>query len=295
MSLTERARIGGVAGVRLKPAAKLLLPVMLFMLAFFIVPFAGMIDLSFYKHSAQTLWTNERTLGNYRQVLDSYYFGVFIRSVRMALETTACTVVLGYPVAYFLARCSPRTLSAALLLLVAPLMVSTVIRAFGWQVILGNNGLIDQLFGVVGLGRLGVIYTETAVVIALVQLVLPLMVLPMMASIEAIPIEIEEAAFNLGASRWGVFSKVVLPLSLPGLASGAILAFAVSISVVVTPALLGGRKARMIGNEIYDQVLTGLNWPFASAMAILMIVGIFAVMAVPVLFGIWRRRKPDHA
>jgi ABC-type spermidine/putrescine transport system permease subunit I len=109
------------------------------------------------------------------------------------------------------------------------------------------------------------------------------MVLPIMASIENIPRELEEAAMNLGSGVFGLFRQVLWPLSLPGITSGVILSFSVAISVVVTPAILGGRRGRMIGNEIYDQVLTGLNWPFAAALSLLMIVGILAVLWISVL------------
>jgi ABC-type spermidine/putrescine transport system permease subunit I len=161
------------------------------------------------------------------------------------------------------------------------MMVSAVIRAFGWLVLLGKNGLVNQALGLVGIhSGIQILYSQAAVVLALVQLVLPLMILPLLASMENIPIELEEAAANLGCNAMARYIKVLFPLSLPGLASGSVLCFTVAISVVITPAVLGGRQGRMVGNEIYDQVITGLNWPFASALAVLLMLGIGIALAL---------------
>lgn len=275
---------GQSRGILRNPVALLLLPVLAFTAAFLVAPLVGMLDLSFKTHSATTLWTPEFTWANYVDALDGYYLDIFLGSVRIAGIATICCIILGYPLAYFLARCSPAVLSLGLFLLVMPLMVSTVIRAFGWLVILGGNGILNQALVALGLGQISILYTETAVIIALVQLVLPLMVLPLMASIESIPIEMEEAAVNLGANGWATFRQILFPLSVPGLVSGVILSFALSISVVVTPALLGGRRERMVGNEIYDQVLTGLNWPFASALSLLLIAAVLMLLGLGGLF-----------
>ena len=170
-------------------------------------------------------------------------------------------------------------MAIGLFLVVMPMMVSTVVRAFGWMILLGRNGVINSVSVDLGLGRwLAVMNTETAVVIALIQICLPLVVLPTMASMEKIPLALEEAATNLGAAPFQLFRSVLFPLAAPGIASGSLLAFVVAISVVVTPALMGGRTSRMIGNEIYDQVVTALNWPFASAMALVLILVALSVM-----------------
>ena len=268
-------------GLLTAPATWLLAPALLFLVVFLMAPLAGVLQLSFFTHSATGLWLRELTTVNYLQAFDSYYAHIFVRSIRIAGLSTLFCVILGFPLAYYLARCSPRALSIGLFLLIVPLMVSTVIRAFGWFIIIGKNGLINQaLRGVSPDLWIDVIYTETAVIIGLVQLVLPMMVLPLMASIETIPMEVEEAGFNLGCGAWSLFRKVLLPLSTQGLISGSILCFSVSISVVVTSQLLGGRWGRMIGNEIYDQVITGLNWPFASALSISLIGGLLALFAI---------------
>jgi putative spermidine/putrescine transport system permease protein len=174
------------------------------------------------------------------------------------------------------------------------MMVSTVIRAFGWMILLGRNGLINQASVQLGFGRwLNIMNTEAAVVIALVQICLPLMVLPTMAAVEKIPMSLEEAATNLGAGPLQLFRRILLPLASPGLASGALLSFVVAISVVVTPALMGGRTNRMVGNEIYDQVITAMNWPFASAMAVGLIVIVIVLLASSLALGRYLERRAN--
>src|SRR5262249_61709232 len=134
--------------------------------------------------------------------------------------------------------------------LVPPLMLASVIRLFGWLVILGRQGLITVTLRSVGLGTVELLGNATAVVIGLVELLLPFMVLPLMAAIERVPESLEEAARNLGATSWQVVRRGLLPLSVPGLVSGPLLVYRVAISALVTPALMGGRKVRMLGNLV---------------------------------------------
>lgn len=270
-------------------------PYLLFLALFLAVPLGNLVLLSVFTYSPTEIWVPDLTLENYVAVfVDSYYLEITLRTLRIAALTTVACIALGYPLAYFLARCSARALAIGLFLLVMPLMVSTVIRSFGWIVILGRNGVINSVLEAVGLpGVVDVLYTETAVIIALVQLMLPLMVMPLMASIEKIPLNLEEAASNLGAAPGMVFRRVLLPLSAPGLVSGSMLCFTVSVSVVVTPALLGGRSARMFGNEIYDQVISAFNWPFAASLSTLLIALTFSLIAGGLAAGrrVGRRRS----
>ncbi len=180
-------------------------------------------------------------------------------------------VVLGYPLAYFLARSRARVQALGLFLLIMPLMVSAVIRVFGWIVILGRKGLVNQALAVVGLDPVRLLYSETAVVIGLVNIFIPFMVLPIMASIERIPPSLEEAAQNLGANWAQMFRRTILPLSVPGLLSGCLLVYSLSISAFVTPALMGNSRERMAAQQIYDEVLVSFNWPSASSLALTLV------------------------
>jgi putative spermidine/putrescine transport system permease protein len=259
-------------------------PYLLLLAAALVIPLIHLMVISFMSHHSRAMFTAAITLDNYARLFDPYYLEVLIRTLRIGAVTTICCAVIGTPLAYWLARCNPTALAIGLFLVVMPMMVSTVVRAFGWMILLGRGGVINSLSADLGLGRwLNVMNTETAVIIALVQICLPLVVLPTMASIEKIPRALEEAATNLGATPFQLFRSILLPLAAPGIASGSLLAFVVAISVVVTPALMGGRTSRMVGNEIYDQVVTALNWPFASAMALVLIVVVLSVLAA----GYW--------
>jgi putative spermidine/putrescine transport system permease protein len=149
--------------------------------------------------------------------------------------------------------------------------VSTVIRVFGWIVILGRKGLINKALMALGLEPLKLLYNETAVVIGLVNIFMPFMVLPLMASMERIPPNLEEAARNLGANWRQMFERIILPLSVPGLISGCLLVYSISISAFVTPALMGSPRERMVGQQIYDEVLVSFNWPSASSLALILV------------------------
>jgi ABC-type spermidine/putrescine transport system permease subunit I len=260
-------------------------PYVVLLLAALVVPLAHLVVISFMSHHSRAMFVPDFTVANYLRLLDPYYLEVLVRTLRIGIVTTFFCVVIGTPLAYWLARCRATALAIGLFLVVMPMMVSTVVRAFGWMILLGRNGVINSVSVDLGLGRwLAVMNTETAVVIALIQICLPLVVLPTMASIEKIPLALEEAATNLGAAPFQLFRSVLFPLAAPGIASGSLIAFVVAISVVVTPALMGGRTSRMIGNEIYDQVVTALNWPFASAMALVLISVALSVMGAG--FGI---------
>src|SRR5436309_1395774 len=246
-------------------------PYAVFLVFLLLVPFANVAMYSIHPYSPTRVFLPELTLDNYRKIFDLYYLRLFGRTLRLGLITTAVCVVLGYPLAYFLARAMPRVQALCLFLLIMPLMVSAVIRVFGWIVILGRKGLVNQVLVAVGLDPVKLLYTETAVIIGLVNIFMPFMVLPLMAAIERIPKSLEEAARNLGANWGQMFLRTILPLSLPGLISGSLLVYSVSISAFVTPALMGSPRERMAGQQIYDEVLVSFNWPSASSLALTLV------------------------
>jgi ABC-type spermidine/putrescine transport system permease subunit I len=264
--------------------AALVLPLALYLLVFLVIPFANIIVLSFYTYSPTRIWIPELTTANYVDLLDASFLTVLLRTLRLGLVCTVICVLFGYPLAYFLARAGRRVALIGLFFLVMPLMVSAVIRTFGWLVILGRNGLVNGTMGAFGLDRLPLLYNETAVVIGLVNVFVPFMVLPLMASIERINPALEEAARNLGASWVQTFRRVILPLSRPGLISGCLLVYSAAISAFVVPMLMGGARVRVIGRQIYDQLLISYQWPNASAIATLLVIATtcfaFAVLAL---------------
>jgi putative spermidine/putrescine transport system permease protein len=250
----------------------LVLPLALYLLVFLVVPFANVIVLSFHTYSPTRIWTPELTTANYVDLLDASFLTVLLRTLRLGLVCTVICVLFGYPLAYFLARTGRRVALIGLFFLVMPLMVSAVIRTFGWLVILGRNGLVNGAMTAFGLDRLPLLYNETAVVIGLANVFVPFMVLPLMASIERINPALEEAARNLGASWLQTFRRVILPLSHPGLISGCLLVYSAAISAFVVPMLMGGAHVRVIGRQIYDQLLISYQWPNASAIATLLVI-----------------------
>ena len=264
--------------------AALVLPLALYLLVFLVIPFVNIIVLSFYTYSPTRILTPELTTANYVDLLDASFLTVLLRTLRLGLVCTVICVLFGYPLAYFLARAGRRVALIGLFFLVMPLMVSAVIRTFGWLVILGRNGLVNGAMAAFGLDRLPLLYNETAVVIGLANVFVPFMVLPLMASIERINPALEEAARNLGASWLQTFRRVILPLSRPGLISGCLLVYSAAISAFVVPMLMGGARVRVIGRQIYDQLLISYQWPNASAIATLLVIATtcfaFAVLAL---------------
>jgi putative spermidine/putrescine transport system permease protein len=244
--------------------------------------------ISFLKFSPTQLWIKVFTLENYRRLLtDPFYVNVIWVTIKIGLITTLLCCLLGYPVAYFLARTRSKYIEFYIFLLISPLMISTVIRIFGYIVLLGRQGLINRFLLLLPFIDTPVqfMYTTFAVVIGLTGLLVPYMVMPLMSSIESIPRSVEEAARVLGASNFQIFYKILFPLSLPGLVSGSVLVYLIAISALVTPALMGIPKVRMLGNQVFDEVLTSFNWPFAASISIIMIVFTFIVLASYIWFS----------
>src|SRR5580692_9312925 len=267
-----RAEAATMEGQKARPIWVVLTgPYALFLVLLLIVPFASMAVFSLHPYSPTQIALPELTFDNYRQIAALYYLRLFGRTLELSLVSTVICVVFGYPLAYVLARARPRIQTLGLFLLIMPLMVSTVIRLFGWIVILGRKGLVNEALVAFGLDPVKLLYTDTAVIIGLVNIFMPFMVLPLMAAIERIPPSLEEAAQNLGANWYQMFAKTIIPLSLPGLVSGCLLVYSLSLSAFVTPALLGSARERMVGQQVYDEVLVSFNWPIASALALALV------------------------
>jgi putative spermidine/putrescine transport system permease protein len=284
--------------VRARPLL-LVLPALL-ALGMFAAAFASFVAISFSTAVPGTvLTTGPATLANYRSVLASPLAqGTAYDTLRLAALMTLFTVLLGYPLAYFLARTPSRWARRAVLFsLVVTFLSGGVTRAYAWLVILGNRGLVNQLLAAAGLPPLKLAYNEVGVTIAVVHFLLPFFVLTLLGALKNIPASLEEAARNLGASRWRVFTNVVLPLSVPGLLSAASLSFAGALSAFLFPELLGGGRVHMASNVIYETILTDLNLPRVAAMAALFLVlalSAFAVLAVAQRWaaGLWQVRAP---
>jgi len=259
----------------------LLLPGVLLFASFFIFPMAVLIENSFHGYSRLTGVIPGFTLDNYIQVLgDPYYLEICARTLRLGLLTSVVTLVIGYPIAVYLGVASPRQRAWIILLVLSPLLVSVIVRTFGWLILLGSNGLVDNLFKVFGLEVGSMLHTEAAVIAGLANVLLPFMVLSISTSLQGIDPAVPLAASSLGASPWRVFTSVTVPLSLPGVLSGLLIVFSLASSSFVTPALLGGANYKVLSSMIYEQSLVLQNWPLSATFAVTLMVIVFTVLAL---------------
>jgi len=244
-----------------------------------LLPLALTALLSFQQYDQDRGVQSGFTLAPYALVLgDSYYYEIFLRTGWVAALTTLVCVLVGAPEAYILSRMQRPWRSIFLLVILAPLLVSVVVRAFGWSLLLGPNGAVNQLFELLGIGRVRMLYTPTAVVVALVHVMLPFMVIPVWTSLQKLDPMVENAALSLNASRWTVMRRIVLPQVTPGLLSGSLIVFGLSASALAIPGLLGGRRLKMVATLIYDEYLHELNWPLGAAIALALLVINLVVM-----------------
>ncbi len=242
----------------------LLSPAVVFLGVFFGVPIALVAATSFVGKCGVV------ALDQYRRfLLDGFYRSFLTETILVSVVTTAACVVLSFPVAYQLARARASMKGVLLTLLIAPLMVGDVVRGYGWLIALGDFGVVNQMLMRLGLvdRPVRLIFTPTGVVLGLVEVLLPFMVLPLAAAIGGIPPELEEAARSLGARHARVFRKVVFPLSLPGLAAGVVIVFALSMGSFAIPLFLGGVKVNMVGPLIFQQATLTVDGPFAAAVS----------------------------
>ncbi len=213
------------------------------------------------------------TVENYVKFFtDIYYTAVLTRTVRIAFITTAICLLMGFPLAYVLARTRTRYKNILIMLVVLPLFVGNAVRAAGWMVAFGNKGVINaSLMGVGAISTpLEIMFTETAVVIGITAVNLPFMVLTLQSVIEGIDRSIEEAAFNLGATPLQMARRVLFPLAMPGVLAGTILTFILAMNAYATPVLLGGPRFQMMGPLVYGQFVQQNNWPFGGAIAFIL-------------------------
>lgn len=244
-----------------------------------LVPLGLTAILSFNAFDHATGVKNEFTLAHYAAVLsDEYYYGIFWRTFWIAGLTTLICLVIGAPEAYVLSRMGNPWRSVFLLVVLAPLLVSVVVRAFGWSMLLGPQGVVNDILRGVGLAPMRILYTETAVVIALVHVMLPFMVIPVWTSLQKLDAGVENAALSLNASQFTTLRRIVLPQVLPGVLSGSLIVFGLSASAFAIPGLLGGRRLKMVATVVYDEYLHELNWPLGATIALLLLLANLAVM-----------------
>lgn len=255
--------------------ARLIAPSLLVIGVILIAPLCLMLLFSVWRYVPGRITDYSLTLDNYHRFLtDGFYLGVMADTVRLGIAVTILTLLLGYPVAFFLARTKSRLQPVLVYLIFVPMMISLVVRAYGWMILLGYNGVVNAALLWLGVidSPLRMLNSVHAVVLGLAEVLLPFMVVPLLAALKDIEPSVEEAARALGATPRQTFFKVTLPLSVPGIISGSLMVFSLSITAYALPALLGGAQVKMISAIAYDAMLVSYNWPFGSAVGILMVV-----------------------
>ena len=261
----------------------LLIPGLLGLLVSFVFPLAYMVRMSFNKGAPDGVIEETFTFDTYLQPLtDPYYWKVTLDTFQMGVTVGLLCVLVSYPVALFLARSQSKYRGLLLAIAIAPLLTSAVVRTYGWMVILGTNGLINSSLTGMGLidTPLKLTNNMTGVTIGLVEIFMPYAILAMISGFGRLSPQLEEAAGSLGASKAKIFARVTLPLSLPGILTAFLLVFVLSISTFITPRLLGGGSVQVLATEIYDQTTGLLNWPFAAALSVILLVLFGLIIAV---------------
>ncbi len=268
----------------------------IWLLLFFLAPFVIVFKISladpiiaqpqftpFFNQGSDGRFSIYTTFDNFLYLFqDSLYFVTYLNSVKLAFIATLFTLLIGYPIAYGIARSPQPTRNILLLLVVIPFWISFLLRVYSWMGILKTNGLINGFLLWLGVidQPLELLYTDTAVYIGMVYSYLPYMILPLYANLVKLDIRLLEAASDLGAKKWQGFLDVTLPLSMPGIIAGCLLVFIPAIGEYVIPALLGGADTLMIGRVLFDEFFLNRDWPVASAVAIVLLL----LLVLPIVY-----------
>ncbi|MDH3452430.1 MAG: ABC transporter permease [Gammaproteobacteria bacterium] len=231
--------------------------------------------LSFYKFDFTTGIHPAFSLVNYVEVLsDSYFHEIFGRTFGVALLVTVVCVLLGAPEAYILSRMRNPWKSWFLIAILGPLLISVIVRTLGWALLIGGKGMISQALQTLEIidAPFSLMFTTTGMVIALVHVLVPFMVISVWASLQKIDPQVEDAALTLGAGKLTALRRVVLPQIMPGILSGSLIVFALTASAFATPAIIGGRRLKVVATTAYDEYLNTLNWPLGAAIAFLLLI-----------------------
>jgi spermidine/putrescine transport system permease protein len=213
---------------------------------------------------------------------DPAYLGILLRSLRLAAITVVVSLLIAYPAAFWVSRRSGTRKALALFLVTLPFFASLIVRIYAWMLILRPTGFLNLALEWLGLVEqpLELLFTEVAVVVGLVYILLPFMFLPLYASVEKLDPMLLQASQDLGATPLQTFRRVVLPLTLPGIAGGSIIVFIPAFGNFVVPALLGGAKVMLVGNTIEQQFLAARNWPFGAALAMCVLAAVLVLLLV---------------
>lgn len=272
-------------------AAALLMPVTLLSLLGFMAPVANLLVYSFQKAEGTGALLGGFTIETWVSVLtDTFYLRLIGNSIYTSVVITVLTLLTSYPIALYVHRSRGLWRTILLVLVISPLLLSAVVRTYGWIAILSDQGLVNQVLMSIGFERpVRLVYNQTGVIIGLTEILMPYMILALLAGFGRLDPRAEEAALSLGASPFTVFRRIILPLSVPGIALGSLLCFVLAVSAFITPRLLGGGRVFLLATEIYDQAIVSLNWPVAATLSgiILIIFGAALYLYMRLLGSLW--------
>ncbi|WP_231618832.1 ABC transporter permease [Nonomuraea sp. SBT364] len=276
---TEARPVSPSRGRRLG-AFVFLSPGLTYLVVLLLVPLAMVLSYTVFQRGRFGGVVYEFTTENFTRLFDPLYLGVVVESLKMAGLATLIALLVGYPTAYLITRLPGRWKTVALVMVVLPFWTNFIIRVYAWIILLSGEGLINSGLEAIGLGPYELLYNQGAIVTGLVYSYLPLMVLPLYATIEKLDPQLREASANLGASGFTTFRRVTLPLTLPGVMTGSLFVFVPSLGNFVIPEMLGGGKSSMVGNLIRKEFLSARDWPFGSTLALALIAALLVLLVV---------------
>lgn len=250
------------------------------LLVFFVIPLAWMFGVSFSEKTSITETEFTGTLTNYIRSFDAIYLQIIWKSIWISVLATAFCLLLAYPVAFGICFAPARWKPLLLLLVILPFWINLLIRTYALIAVFRSQGYLNLVLGWIGLGPFEMLYNDGAVIMGLVYVYMPFMVLPLYATIERLDRSYLEASLDLGGSQFQTFWKVTMPLTMPGIITGIILVFIPCLGSFLTPDMLGGANAIMIGNVIERQFKSANDWPFGSALSFLLMYVTFGALAL---------------
>jgi putative spermidine/putrescine transport system permease protein len=273
----------------------LVLPLFILMVVFLVIPLMNSLLMSFAHYVAPAVYdTNTFTLENYSKFVSTQnYLTTLWRTLRISLLSTLFCLLLGYPAAYYIAKLDGRKQQLFLLVYLAPWLINVAVKAFGWILLLSNNGIINKILMYLHVVErpLQMLFTEGSITVGIIHGCLIFAVLPIYTSIKAIDPNLAYAAANLGASPLQIFLRITLPLSRMGVLAGGLIVFAITMAAYTTPVLLGGSRNQVLSYLVYEQSNRLMNWPMGAAIAfVIVVIAVLLVMAIQRLFEANKRR-----
>lgn len=264
-------------------ALALLAPAVLIYAMAFLAPVVKLAFMSFVETDTSGSMLDSHSTENYVNfITDSYYISAIVNSLGMAAVVTLLTLICAYPIAMVIQSAGPKWRNLLIVITISPLLVSSVVRTYGWILLLGDTGVLNYTLQAIGLtqGPVRLLNNYLGVVIGLVEILMPYMALSLLAGFGRLNADLNAAAASLGANAFRRFFHVTLPLTVPGIALGSLLCFVLAISSFVTPRLLGGGRVVLLATEIYDQAIVELQWPMAATLSITLLILLGVALAL---------------